>query len=1602
MSTEATTREQLIRSIAASGRRQEHSIPASLDRGRFLELYYEQAAEDALTHAPHELAAAALNHLELAASRRPGHAKVRAFNPTNERDGYTSQYTIVETVNDDMPFLVDSLTMALNKLCHPVHRTIHPVLQVSRGPDGRLEDVGGEHADCAESWIHFEIPRETYPPVLERIEARLRRTLDSVRAAVEDWGAMLAHMRDSAEQLRTPDGVDTELVRECYEFLRWLADDHFTLLGYREYELERGTHTDELVARPGTGLGILREEQRELDSMTLRGRTREEARSAFPLIVTKANSKSTIHRPVLLDYIGVKVLDDEGRPAAERRFLGLLTSVAYSESPRDIPLLRLKVREVMERSGLDPRSHRGKALQHILDTFPRDDLIQASVEELSRIALGVLALGEHHKVSLFLRRETFRRFYSCLVYLPREQYNSDARRRIEALLTERLHGELVDAQPTITESTLARLVVLVRTDPARPAQVDVEALRREIEEAVRTWNDRLRERLLTTRKEEEALSLFHDYAGAFSQAYKEAHAAERADRDLGHLRALEADNAQLRMALEPVPGAARERMRFTTFVPDEPILLYRAMPILQNLGVNLVATDNYHIETGGLSIWIQDFDVDAPAAQALDAAALEPRFSECFASVLLGRAENDDFNNFVVTAGLDWRETALLRAYCKYILQTGILFSQSYMREVLGRYPALCRALVDEFFACFDPDLSAGDRDRLAHESRSTLHAELDRVASLDDDRILTAFTSSVDATLRTNFFQREQGDPKQHIALKLDPKKIIELPQPRPQFEIFVYAQRVEGVHLRGGRIARGGIRWSDRREDFRSEILGLMKAQQVKNTVIVPDGAKGGFVCKVLPEGDRDAVAAEVVACYRTFISGLLDITDNIVGGEPVTPERVLCRDEPDPYLVVAADKGTASFSDVANEIAGSYGFWLGDAFASGGSAGYDHKQMAITARGAWEAVKRHFRELGVDTQKEPFTVAGIGDMSGDVFGNGMLLSDRIRLVAAFNHEHIFIDPDPDPVASFEERRRLFGLRRSSWQDYDTARLSEGGGIYSRRAKSIELHAAARAALGIERASLTPPELVRAILCAPVDLLFNGGIGTYVKARAEANIEAGDPVNDGVRVDGADLRCRVVAEGGNLGLTQRGRIEFALAGGRINTDFIDNSGGVDSSDREVNIKILLDDAIEARLLRRNRRNGLLAEMTDDVAGLVLASNYAQTQALSVLHARAAERAGEHARLIRLLESSGLLDRRIEHLPGDEELEQRRALGQSLTRPELAVVMSYSKIQLTSSLSASGIGSDPYFGKELVAYFPPQLRELFSSLIPRHRLAREIVAMLVSSSMINRLGPYFPLRAREETSASLPDVARAYMVVRDVFSAQALWRQVEALDLRIHPRVQYDAMFEIARMMRRAVYWVLRHKRDVHDVDACAASLRPGISALLDALPGVLAGRARERFDALVREHEALGLPSSVARGIASLNGIALYLDIVEIAAARRHDVDSVARLYFELGQRLKLDWLREQIEQVRVEGRWHALARATLRDNLAEEQAALVHDVLDAAAGGDPRAALAGWLGEAAEQVDRTQRTLADMQTVSQLDFAALSVALTEVGRLRPSGAG
>ena len=1584
--------------------------------------YAHVAADDLVDRTPAELGTAVASHFLAAASRPQGTAAIRVRTPAapaaperpsrGARPPLDDTRSVVEIVTDDMPFLVDSATIELHRNDIAIHLTVHPQMSVRRDVAGRLLEVlgtGERPEGCtAESWMHIEIDRVAEEGQAA-LEANLQRVLRDVREAVEDWPKISAAARRIADDLMTapPGCIPQEDVTEATELLRWLAQDHFTFLGFREYRLVVEEEEPVLQAIPGSGLGILRaDQQRSISFGSLPSAVKAKAREAQLLILTKANSRSTVHRPAYLDYVGVKVFDADGNAIGERRFLGLFTSAAYTDSVQRIPLLRRKVQQVLARSGFAPNSHGGKDLVEILETYPRDELFQIPVEELEPIATSVLHLQERRQLRVFLRKDVYGRFLSCIVYLPRDRYTTDVRRTMADILTELTEADSVDYTARVSESVLARLHFVARMPRGKAIpEIDSATLEERFGLATRVWEDDLLDKARAHFGSEEAARLLAAHPHGFPEAYKADFSPNDAVEDIEELAALGPDGIAVRF-YESLGRA--DKPRFKIYRTGTPLSLSEILPVLQQMGVEVVDERPYELgRRGEDDLLVYDFGLryvgggnDPRMLGEHDISNLVARFQDGFIATWRGEAESDGFNALVASAGLTWRRAMILRAYAKYLRQAGSTFSQDYLEESLQANVHIARLLVDIFETRFDPDLD-GDRAAASERLAQEIGAALDDVASLDQDRILRSFLTLIRATLRTSYYQRNaDGSPKPYVSFKFDPRQIPDLPAPRPRFEIWSYSPDVEGVHLRFGPVARGGLRWSDRREDFRTEVLGLVKAQAVKNAVIVPVGAKGGFVVKrAVDPTDREAWLSAGIACYRRFITSMLDITDNLVDGVVVPPERVVRHDGDDTYLVVAADKGTATFSDIANAVAAEYDFWLGDAFASGGSAGYDHKAMGITARGAWESVKRHFREMGRNCQTEDFTVVGVGDMSGDVFGNGMLLSDHIRLVAAFDHRHIFLDPDPDAATSFAERLRLFDLPRSSWQDYDSALISAGGGVFLRTAKSVPVSAEARAALGIsgDTAALSPAELMRAIVKAPVDLFWNGGIGTYIKAESETNADVGDKANDAIRINGADLRAEVVGEGGNLGCTQRGRIEYALKGGRINTDAIDNSAGVDTSDHEVNIKILLDRVVATRELSYDERNALLAEMTDEVGQLVLADNYGQNVSIASGILQAPALLHVHRAYIRGLVKRGQLDRDLEFLPSDRQIAERTQAGLGLTAPEYAVLLAYTKMTLAEQIIETDLPDDPFLATELHDYFPTALRERYRAEMESHRLRREIIVTQVVNNVVNNAGVTFHYRLNEETGASVEDLLRAHIAAQAIFDLNGIWAAVDALDNIVAAEVQTKMRLEGRTIAERTSRWLVNNRRPPISIAAAIERLHHGVAQVVSALPELLVGREATLFTERRDRLLAAGVSAELAVRVATLSPAYGALGIVE--TSRRMDIDplTVARVHYRLGERLQLGRLLERVIALPRHDRWESMVRAALRDDLHATHAALTAQVLACTPDEeDAIGRVTQWEEQSGVLLQRARSMLADVIDGDTWDLARLSVGLRVVRTL------
>ncbi len=1569
---------------------QEHAGAEAQRQSSFVSAYFENTDPDEMAaRGPATLYAIANAHWRLLdAPHAAQNARLRVFNPTLAEDGFVSEHTVLQIVHDDMPFLVDSVTMAINRSSRTAHWIVHPLMSVARDAAGRVTRASSVAAasalgqkDPIESLILVECDRIVSESERQALGQELTRVLGDVRSSVQDWLAMLERVQKVSDAAKdSPLSGDSR--QEGIDFLHWLQDRHFTFLGARDYELRRDAVGVSLIACPDSGLGILRGPAQTLETLLPSGAVALMESNEL-VLVTKAMTRATVHRPAWLDYIGVKRFDAAGQLVGETRFLGLYTSTAYSAPVSQIPRVRRLAAQVMNSAGVVPDSHAAKALQAILDAYPRDELFQIDVASLTEHAMGILRLQERQRTRVFLRRDPFGRFTSAQIFVPRERFNTELRIRIGNELMSALEGQSIEFTPTLTDSAQARIHYLVRARTTAPQNVNLAALEVRVAKLAQRWEDDCSNELLRLHGEAPGLLLARRFANAFPIAYREDFSAAVAAEDADMLAAL-SQARPLAVKLYRPLNASPGQLRFKIYSTSK-VALSDSLPVLERMGALVLDEHPYHIGSADELLWIHDLGLQLPVDT--DLASLKQRFEDLFCLAWRAEVESDDLNKLVLSSALDARAIAVLRAYARYFRQLGFAFSQNYIEGALNRNALIAQAIVELFNARFDP-AATSDRTATQQSLKQQIEGHLAEVASLDEDRILRQFFASVLATLRTNLWQRAaDGSRKPYLSFKLDSRQVPGLPEPKPLFEIWVYSPRVEGIHLRNGKVARGGIRWSDRREDFRTEILGLVKAQHVKNTVIVPVGSKGGFVLKHPPSAsDREATLAEGVACYKLFLCGLLDLTDNLVKGAVVSPVNVVRHDADDSYLVVAADKGTASFSDIANSVSADYGFWLGDAFASGGSVGYDHKKMGITARGAWESVKRHFRSLSVNTQTTPFTVAGIGDMSGDVFGNGMLLSPHIQLLLAFDHRHIFIDPAPDAARSHAERARLFSLPRSSWDDYDKSLLSEGGGVYARSAKSIRLSREARAVIGIDTEELTPTELLRAILLAPVDLLYNGGIGTYVKAAFESHAQVGDKAGDAFRVNGKELRCKVLAEGGNLGCTQNGRIEFAQKGGQIYTDAIDNSAGVDCSDHEVNIKILLGSVVESGDLTLKQRNDLLASMTDEIGLLVLTDNYYQTQALDIAAHRPQYLLDGQQRLLQWLERYGHLNRAIEFLPTDDEIALRKAHKTGLSAPENSVLLAYAKMSVFDELLTSNLPDDPYFKRVLAAYFPKALSQKFAPAIASHPLRREIIATFMTNTVVNRTGATFVNFIASEAGATAADVIRAFTLAREIFDLEALWDQIDALDYQVDASLQLDLLARLTSIAQRASRWMLRARGQNSDLPTLIQAYQPAARELRKHLTDWLPPTAHASWQASAEELVEAGVEPVLAENLSALDFIFPALDLVDLARHASTDLEQAARAYFAIDAELGLSAWRAQINRLPTETLWQTQARASARDDIYSIASQITRGLLSR------HEQLADWRAQMAPAIERLWRLLTTISTQGA-DLAPVSVALREL---------
>lgn len=1586
--------------MATTRNLRKNNSTATLGTTAFAKAFFASVPQqdlDACPAAQQQKIAAAVH--ALAAERGAGKAKISVFNPPQAKDSWGNAHTAIVVVNDDMPFIIDSLSTELTRQGLSIEALFHPILAVERGQGHKLLAARPAKTASAgeplESMIYLQLEQLLSSDAAAALEKRLADILKQVRAATSDWKKMIAKAEDIIaagngwEKVHTAADAD-----EARAFMQYVKDNNFTFLGYRQYKITARKKEFKAELVQGAGLGVLRDESSFLfghDDATAEIRAFE--KSSWPVVVVKlADHLSTVHRSVPMDAIAVKIVDSEGRISGVHLFVGLFTSSTYSCRTSEVPIVRQKVRRTIENAGFVRGSYDAKALEHILEKMPRDELFQVSTDDLMKLAHGALRLQTKSRIALFAHLDPLEQYMSCLVYVPRDRYNTKFRRAAEALVEKSVAGTVIGAFTTLDDSSYARMLFTIRLERKNGQVYNHANLEAELQALGREWDERLRDVLLPVFGKIKGMELAQRYGRAFTTAYHESIQIENAVHDIRQIEQIVGGAETILVDLYRLNDMPAGQMRLKVYHGETPVPLSDILPVLENMGLRSISEMPYRVAPQGtMPVYIHDFLIEAPVAA--DLAGIKANFEETFLQVWKGRVENDALNALAVTARLSWREVLMVRTYASFLRQARFPYSRVYVMQVLNSYPAIVAALAGLFKALHDPSGAAQAAKRVATLS-AEIETHLQQVQKLDHDRILRSFRTLIEKTLRTNYFQTETGDV---LAMKLDSKNIPDLPLPRPHVEIFVYSSRVEAVHLRGGEIARGGIRWSDRLDDFRTEILGLLKSQQVKNTVIVPVGAKGGFVVKQPPKtGGRDAFQQEGIECYKIFVQSLLDITDNNVKGKVVRPKNVVCHDSIDPYLVVAADKGTATFSDIANGLSQKAGFWLGDAFASGGATGYDHKKVGITARGGWECVKRHFREMGKDIQTTDFTVAGVGDMGGDVFGNAMLLSKHIKLVAAFNHVHIFIDPAPDVAKSFAERSRLFKAR-GGWDQYDKSLISAGGGVFERAAKSIRLTPQIKKLLGITADTLTPDELMNAILKAEVELMWFGGIGTYVKSSRQSHADADDKANDGVRVDGSEIRAKVLGEGANLGCTQLGRIEYARAGGRLNTDFIDNSAGVDCSDHEVNIKILLSDVVQAKKLTLPARNKLMEQMTEEVARLVLNDNYQQSQSLSVQEARVQGEMPLYAAFIRDLEKGGFIKRSLEGLPDDESLQRLMREGQGLTRPELSVLTSYAKMTIYNQILASDIPDDPAAEKLLYSYFPQALQK-YKTEIGRHRLRREIIATQIVNILVNRMGPVFVASRMEKTGKTAVDVVRAFMVVMECYGLSGLWAKIEALDNKVPAAAQTAALNDIFTVVKRAVTWFLRFGGQRLDIMATIKAYGTGIAELgasiLKIVPDDIRGGIAAEGGALA----GTGLPAAIAADIGVLKLLSSASDIVALSRKAKVKTSIAAAVYFDIGARLELNWLRGTLEGLVVGSSWQARVRGGLMDDFYAYQAQITAAALQKLAGksGNATKHLEAWLAGYADVIAQLSEMTQSIRHQKKVELEMLVLCGQRIGQL------
>lgn len=1540
----------------------------------FVELFYfDNKLSDFDNYPIEELAHACYYNFKFVIEAKNSVSKVKISNPKNTSNDGNNKYTFIDIISTDMPFLVDSIVANLDKNGFKIYNIIHPVIKVQRDKDGAFLKIDFNKNKTEnftqESIIQLHISKITNENNLEQIKQNIEQIIQSVDLVVKDFKPMIEMVKQAKEQLNNSVKIinNQEYLTEAKDFLQWLINDNFILLGVNEFSIEQ-TNKDQyqLNSVSGSAYGMFRSQVLDFIPQVVNSSSQEVNESItkpYIIEILKSRYRSRIHRVANAERIRVQKISPEGKIIGEYRFIGLFTSSAYSSSINTIPLIRKKIEKVITESGFSKGSHNYKDLVSTLESYPRDELFQINEVDLLKCATGIVSICGRSIVKFFAREDKFKRFVSCLIFTPRDRSNSQVRDQIKEILAKSYQGEIADSYVQITESNLIRFHVIIRTNGVIP-QIDERKIELEIERMTKIWSDELLYALKikfdNQNPLENSIALFSKYKNAFSVSYTNRFDAIEASCDISLIeKAIKLNQVVFDLNSPVLKGnnQGEEICELKIFTLTQQIALSEIMPILENFGFNIIQEHTYEVlieedkrNRSTQRVWIQYFRLYLTKKGGKLTETIKENFEQTISVIWQKTLENTPFSTLSISCDLNYKQINLLIAYAKYLHQTGYRNSQSIIVEALNSLNNITKNLVKLFSTKFDPTIKKSSSDRLEDLESINRQIQTDLLAVKDvlHDDIIKKILVVINATIRTNFYQKStnNSDFKGYLSFKFDSSKINHLPLPRPFAEIFVYSTEVEAIHLRGGRVARGGLRWSDRADDFRTEVLGLMKAQMTKNAVIVPVGSKGGFVVKTDLTGfNRDQIQQAGIECYKTFLSGLLDITDNVVNSKIIHPQDVIFYDQADPYLVVAADKGTATFSDIANSISLHYNFWLGDAFASGGSAGYDHKKMGITAKGAWISVMRHFREINIDIQNQDFTCIGIGDLSGDVFGNGMLLSKHTKLVGAFNHLHIFLDPNADPQKSFDERQRMFNLPRSTWMDYNQSLISKGGGIFERSAKSIKLTEEIKKLLELNCDEISPDELIKSMLKAKVDLLWNGGIGTYVKANEETKEEVGDRANDNLRINGNELRCLVVGEGGNLGFTQRGRIEYAINQGRINTDAMDNSAGVDCSDHEVNIKIALTSAMKNGKVDLAQRNIDLESMTNEVSNLVLKDNREQTQAISIAFYQGASLLQDQIQFLDSQEKNGLLNRKIEFLPSPKELEKRQRESIGLTRPELCVMLAYAKMEIYNQLLASDLVNDQYFEKDLLSYFPSLMQNKFREEIINHQLRKEIIATQITNMVVNRIGITFVNQISSQSGFSIPDVVRSLIIAVDTFAIRELWHAIENLDGKISFDIQLRMFLRINKLMERSILWLLRNKNS-NDIKSQIKNYHQVVDELYKFLPQVLAQDSSQSMQRKISELTEKKIDKKLAEQIASLDVVASAFDIYTIAKNSELNLEIIAKIYYVIGTRFRLKWLRACVKNLEFDNqkpsKWLRLYSKTLVEDFYFYQMQIAKEII------------------------------------------------------------